>query len=359
MNKISGKVDTSYIYYNASFLNNGFDPVPAKISENRTQPILDTPEDYDMSVIRFSIDTSSIPINVPIMQNITGVPSMTDTESRVLIGYQGLYYGDYVVYTEDSLHPLYKFPTIYNYQRWLDLVNTCIAKIYTDNSPSIPGTPPQYIYDPVTQLISIYVDSNYLPAAGANQIKLYLNNVLIEYLYNFEYIVDNLDVSFVDFDHDYQLVITNTNTSVMPAVGSRQNLPISLQTTTPLYKCTQTTNSMAHWLSFRSIILSSTLLPFRSEAIPNKVAQADNYSSNNIFPILSDFIIPSQNNVTDFLCTVEYLPTAEYRRISLNGRTPLTNIDLTFYWTDYAGNKYPIYLPRNTGLSVKIIFEKK
>lgn len=350
-------------YYNVSFINTSDNFVEAKIQETRTPAILKVPEFWQMSVIRFDIHTSSIPINVPTMQVILGVTSPTVTASRISLRYLGLVYTTDVIYIETSSKPLYSFPTVYNYQQWLDYVNTALITIYTNNG-IIPGVPPKYIYNPMTQLIDLYVDDNYLPSAGANKIEIFLNDVLINYFYNFEYFLNPLNTTVTDVK--YKLEITNTNVVQIPALVGRVGLPLFLQSAAPynyaatnMNRCSQTTISMASWSSLRSIILTSTLLPFKPELIPSNRNQANNFNSNSIFPILSDFLIPGNNNLTDFHNSVEYLPVSEYRMIDLHGNTPLNSIDLLFFWSDYLGNYYPIYLPRNAGLACKIMFRKK
>ena len=54
-----------------------------------------------------------------------------------------------------------------------------------------------------------------------------------------------------------------------------------------------------------------------------------------------------------------YNPTAEYRRISLVGNQPLTNIDLQIYYRLRTGHLIPFTLGSGGSVTMKIAFLKK
>ncbi len=363
MNKESDRIR----YYNLSFVNlEGF-PQQATAVETRTTPIIEKANDWLMSVVRFDVDSSAIPINLPLMfiDPITGIPSTTQTRSTVFITYHGGTFSADVNYVPPPLIlPPLNLPAIYDYQTWLDFVNTALAAALT--ASGAPGSPPLLIFNPVTGLINLYVDENYIPAAGANKIVIGINQVMYQYFNNFEYIyspstglTNNAPFYFLKFK------ITDSNTLKMPAVGSRAGLPNAVQgSTVPpvltnLYMYSQLAPGTGAWSSLRSIILTSNLIPYQVETITSNPGLNANYASSNLFPIISDFLVPMERNVTEFRLVNEYLPTAEYRRVNLVGNGPLNTIDLKMYWTDFQGNIYPLYLQTSAGMSVKILFERK
>lgn len=342
-------------YTNISFKNNASFPVMAKVAETRTSPILTKPSNWLLSVIRFDVDSQALPINIPLMKKLPP-PFNNSTQSTITFEYKGVDYSNDVQYLSASSLPIYDFPTIYNYQDWLRMVNLTMALTFLDTGAV--GDPPLFIYDSKTGLINLYVDSNFLPAAGANRISIFMNQQLFGYFTNFRYAYKIIDPTNPLLDH--LIEITGDNAIVLPAVGSRTGLPLGVQTGyTNLAVISDSAPSTASWSSVRSMILSSGAIPFRSETIPDRTINSDNYSSDNSFPILSDFLIPVESKVTDYRVVNEYLPTAQYRYLDLTSDTPLTTLDLKFYWTDFSGNIYPLYILPQKTFSVKLLFEKR
>ena len=57
---------TSHIYYNITLTNNDTSdthfPPPISFTETRNSPFINCPEDYFMSVVRFAMDTPTLPV---------------------------------------------------------------------------------------------------------------------------------------------------------------------------------------------------------------------------------------------------------------------------------------------------------
>jgi hypothetical protein len=344
-------------YYNASFTNTTGLLQVAELEDTRASAILDNPSEWLMSVIRFDIDCRSIPINIPDMQVIGGVPSNTLTTSFITIKYQGNYYTKNIIYVESSIIPAipYPIPAIYNYQRWLNFVNTALSLAFTDTAAS--GFPPQFIFNPLTGLIDLYIDNNFMPSAGVNQMSIFVNSPLSYYLSNFDFAAGTEIIT--NPLYAFKLLITNTNTLVMPAIGSRYNLPQSIQLITPLFLNSQIAKGTANWSSLRSIILSSSALPIKFESVPTKTTQSANYNSNNVAPILTDFLVPVENDVTNTRIVEQYLPTSQYRYLDLIGIDKLFKVNFSMQWTDYLGRVFPIFIFPGASMNIKLLFQKR
>ena len=354
MADINDYKDTDTLRYsNVSFLNRATIPQLAKATETRTSSLLQKPSDWKMSVIRFDIDSQTLPINVPLMQNY---PTSNATQSIVTLESKGVYYSTTIQYFQGSSLPIYNFLTIYNYQDWLRSVNLALASSFTDSK--IAGNPPLFIYDAKTGLIDLFVDNNFVPIGGvAPLINIFMNRQLFDYFKNFknQYQLINSTNPLLQ----YMIEVNGDNALLLPAVGSRQGLPFNVQTGyTDLYVITDSAPSTAGWSSVRSLILSSGSLPFRVETIPN-LNNTSTYYSDNDFPILSDCLVRVESKVTDFRVVNEYLPTAQFRYLDLLSDTPLVKIDLLFYWTDFTGNIYPLYILPQKSFSVKLLFERR
>lgn len=345
-------IDTDTLRYsNLSLINVTTGSIEAKLIETRTSPILHNPKEWLLSVIRFDLDCHGIPINIPLME-----PGSTQvTQSIITIEYKGNYYPNNVTFTI-PFNPSspYPFNAVFNYQDWLDLVNNAVATSFSDAKMS--GDPPIFAYNPTNSLIDLYVDDNFIPAASPNQAFIYLNGPLTTYFLNFEFI--NKRAITMSSNYFQQFNINNNNTKPLPAVGSRSEYPLSVQTNNR-YLVEQIAPSTASWTSLRNIILTSNLIPFRSETVPNQSSRGSNYSSSNTFPILTDFLVPTDTKVTDTRIVNQYLPTAQYRYIDLLSGSPLTSLDISVFWGDYYGNIYPLYLFPQGVVNVKLLFEKR
>jgi hypothetical protein len=75
--------------------------------------------------------------------------------------------------------------------------------------------------------------------------------------------------------------------------------------------------------------------------------------------MITDFILPQDQNPMEAHSRIEYLPTAEYRMISLGGREAIYQVTLQAWWTSYTGAAYQIQLPPNGVFSAKIMFRRK
>jgi hypothetical protein len=70
LNKEINKSKADKIYYDVSVSNlnsNTVKPSPFYFVDTRTIPFLSVPEDYEMSIVRFSTGTQSLPVFIPII----------------------------------------------------------------------------------------------------------------------------------------------------------------------------------------------------------------------------------------------------------------------------------------------------
>jgi len=353
------------VYYTGSFTNNTPNPVPAQIRETRTSPLLENPENWQMSVIRFDVSMSIVPINTPQMLGA----SKTVTASVISIKHLGVVYSANVVKSPTGntagLSPDLIIPAIYHIQNWLDDINQALISIYAAAPPFAAfSVPPKYIYNPVTMLIELYVDGSYVPTPQPPAadpaiptppvLTISLNFILWQYLSNFEYFFNGYNPAD---QCAFDLTLNNTNCVTQPAVGARVGLPLQLQARpVTMYLCKQTDISIGRWNSARSLILVSNLLPIRPDNIPTNTIDPANYSSDGTLQIVSDFLLPLDPDPTTDRGIVEYLPTAQYRWVDIVSKTPLTTLDFTFYWTNFLGQTFPLYLDPYASMNIKVIF---
>jgi hypothetical protein len=115
----------------------------------------------------------------------------------------------------------------------------------------------------------------------------------------------------------------------------------------------------------QSIVFTSTLLPVVMEnvgqpSIINGTAPTQQVigSSANIFPIVTDFIVPF-SALNQYVPDVSYVPSGEYRLVDLYGASPANQIDIQVYWKDQYGILHPFLLGSGCSGSLKVMFRRK
>jgi len=126
-------------------------------------------------------------------------------------------------------------------------------------------------------------------------------------------------------------------------------------------QCVQETSTINNWNPVVSIVFTSNTLPI----IPTQVTQpllfvdgvvqtGSSGNNNNINNVITDF-----SSDTPLRPFIYYVPTAEFRMISLVGNRPLNNIDVGVYYKTRSGELVPFRLGAGGSASLKILFRKK
>lgn len=117
------------IYYDVlitNFNSTTGNPIPIYFNENRTNPILQTTGEYDMSIIRFQVDTPDLPVFVPV---ITPAQVNKDLTSYIIT----------LTITPEYLPYLSPAPQIANTTTYISQAN--VIWITQDNSSPVPPSP--------------------------------------------------------------------------------------------------------------------------------------------------------------------------------------------------------------------------
>lgn len=357
-------------------------PTEAVFSQVRDEPIFKgPPENYYMSVVRMTIPTSFIPIQyIPIRRNTTEPPPTGDSSDinyslySVSLEYNGNVYTRHLkwiaqentsnfpppsnpVWNIDNI-PAFNTKTpyysLYSYQHFANIMYNAFNSAYLDMiaiEGPITDSPPFIIYNNDTLLYSIYVKAEYLDNA-AIPIKVYFNKFLWT---NFEGTFDSVRESFS----------SSVETNVRLSCINRGNNITTLDNDTysgNYYEQKQESTSTGLMLSFKDIIVRSNTMPMNQEVITLN-ANNNNESSQQLeigdgnTPIISDFEIDLSQGY-NLKSYIHYIPTAEYRRITLNGMTPIVYFNIRLFWRDNLNNVYPILIPPYVSATIKILFEE-
>ncbi len=396
--KIVKSKNDDIIYYNGSLTNSqgqfiSQSAVPCVFYDQRTQQILEKSDEYLMSVVRWSLPTSTIPLLILTPLDFIPIPPYAIPNfNRDLIGYSvilswwtGTDYVDFTTYIEytpqNAIPPttillpqtqqneMYWY--IYTYQHLLNMINSALLDCFTRlkaHYGAAPGTTaPKMIYDPVTNLYTLLADDAFQapalnPVDPTNSdpnirfgsqtaitvwLNLYLWDTNFIPAWNFDYAGLN---NFSKPDPDTFYV---SNKAVRIVIENNTGLA-NTGTTRLVSELPVISNTSA----FQNITLTSSTLPVNYESI--NPALQNTSATNNTLQIISDYtydVFSSTDTISARLGIV-YTPSV-YRFTVLNSKEPLTRIQITAQFLDNVNVPHTIGLRSNSTFSFKLMFVKK
>jgi hypothetical protein len=352
-------------------------------NEQRQNSIIPNTGDYYMSIVRFQLDTSSLPIFVPIIQLGQSDPNATIYSVTVVNNTTGALSQVYIewvnqIKNQDVLEPPPPNPVqaesewyfCYSFEWFVNLVNTALSTALS-NVGIIPyPTPPvppatnglaSMAWNASSNTATLYLDEAnfYTPDAGtvpAGQPKfsLYFNQALFTLFSSFP--AEYLGSVGVTNGMNYKIQVYNYS-----GINTIQ-LPVTAPSINCIY-INQEWDTTGVWTPVSSIVFTSATFPI----IPTRLSPPQAFLNGVLYNLSS-----SGNNsnvaqvITDLasgdLCykpSLLYEPTAQFRLIDMVGNTPLTNINIQVFWKSKLGNFVPFRLATGNSCSMKLLFTKK
>lgn len=346
-----------HAYYNISVTNptTATDVKLCNFSETRNAPLLETPGDYHLSIIRASVPAEAIPLflfkqgayKVALRMSFPDYGGGNDFETYV----------DY----PDTRPDLDL--GIYAYDDMIFAINAALRATYLNVQAANPGLfpdnhAPQLQLDGATQLISLYADPTIFlpPVPASGPIYICFNAALFSFFNNFNvHTTRALNPFCINpaYSHDYFVIKPDTTATEVtifafgtPVVAGDARVAYTAM------KMTQPYSTLYLWSDVRSIVFTSSIC-IKPEMLTAPTAT----SENNMRKILVDFL-PAFDTGTNGRSTYAYNPTI-LRFLDLMGSTPLNYIDLTVSWEDNNGVLHPIKILPGDSLNVKLQFTRK
>ena len=350
--------DTDNVYYNIKMTNRGIGLFEvANFSVNRTSPIINDPNQYELAVTRFSVPASNIPIMVwgdqpyqpnPNLPNYN--PSGKTDKFSISMTFDGYTVTKLLQFIPNTTGNDFYGNTIWNYQEFIDIINVALQECFSNNGGdgvkdvkplAPPTTAPFMVYNPEDRLCSIYAETAYdtgnpslfLPPTPppAPTIQVYFNTALFTYFPSFQ--------SFEQEELEplaHQILFKNLFTNNTTYLGN------------PYYIMTQEYSTLALWNDFTTIVFETDSIPVEPEFQP---------SQNDVTRrIITDFEPFEDINNRE---TFQYSGSGWKRYYDLKSHYPLSTIDMRAYWEDRDGQLYPIYIGLDEALTMKLLFRKK
>jgi len=409
---IGGALDSNHIYYNISVQDNTsgtgavINGVPEELptnnrelkytfNESRAQPYLTRPEDYFVSVVRFTLDSVNLPVFIP--TPVIGQADVTKLIYTVTLkGPTGgviqkpvFWIPDYRAepapagpVTNALISPPIPYYYCYSYVHFVDLINDALAAAAIEYSQAVgPDTPPPYVYfDPETSLFQIGgpVDTYRTDSEGnplsLNGMSVFFNAPLLN-------LMSSLPASYVantvtDFNGDIVLqadykMILSTGSNVPYASTQPYVTNVRLRKTFGVLDdvydvfAVQEYETLSLWTPLTGVIFKTTLLSTAPENMATPVVYQNNNQNINagrqnaeVLNILADFYDTKVTGTT-YKPFIYYEPSGEYKLTELYGKQPVNAIDIQVFWRDTFGNLVPFYLSPGATSTIKILFRKK
>jgi hypothetical protein len=392
-------------------------------NESRTIPFINCPEDYYLSIIRFSVDTGTLPVWIPsivpfsanpntTIYNITltyddgttnftsgaipmtfipqdrttGItPSPPSTTSNGLqnndTGYYNVYSYQYIAYLVSETFKTALASLVANviaggstmptYDIYAPNQNATAPPAVTPVTLTSDDLPPLFQWDTSSDTGSIFTIPQYdlNPAvnpglSGNNPIKIYFNAPMFYLFQSFPATI--FGYSNVGGDENFQIEVVNQgglNTQLI--TPPQYDIVNPAWTTPPLsipYISTyQETSTIGALSPITAIVFTSNTMPIT----PNQVSTPLILFNNQQIGFqgnnadIANIVTDLVSSTGAYRPSLVYEPQAQYRLITLNGNRPLFNLDLQIFYRLRNGSLVPFRLASGGSVTIKLAFLKK
>jgi len=390
------------IYYDLQIKNLANDRTPNNVTqlafeETRTAPIINKADDYDMSIIRFQCDTYSLPVYLAeirpnagqndlmihqIILNYTNGSTVTrDLFSRFLIWEPA----DLTVpapippsQTQTGFQVQTQWYHANDYDHILRIVNNAFEAVMQDLrdwsvnvlNPNLGDfdyidltniQAPFLVWNDLENKATLYARADYFnvtstPTILNPVIEIYFSQTLYGMFNSFpiKKVLISEAVATSPTVPYYQIMVDNFK-------GDKTVQGLFGEATERFISTPQQYSTISEWSPVSSVVFTSSTLPIVVNQLSNPVLYLNNNliqlarPSNAFNTLISDLVSDEQSYRGSLL----YIPSAEYRWISLTTSRPINQIDIQVYWRSKIGLLVPFTLPSGGSCSLKILFRKK
>lgn len=404
--------EPTHIYYDLEVANQalndtGLPPSRLSFTQVRSSSILDNPNDYFMSIVRFSLDTAgALPSMIPqidlqqsndpssnfftpdfpnktvyevtLSYNDPSGTNFTSTKSVIYIPHikAGLPYSGF---TAPANPPLTINDATTNYywvqdlHQWIQMVNKALADAWAFivTGASLTGDnaiPPYLLWDSELNIATLYANvalfnqgafwNPYSTPASPAPANLWFNAPLRVLFSSFEF-------AFQEYapPESFLLRVYDRGDNVLPKGVAPPSLAGFLTPRFDAFRMVQSYSTGPIMCPIESLIFTTSLLPVLPSllgvpALFSGNAGVSNQDNNNIINTVTDLVV-NLTTGSEYLPNVIYEPTAEYRLLDLQSNAPLTSIQISVVWKDIFGQVHDFYIQNGCQASLKVMFRKK
>jgi hypothetical protein len=405
-NKNPDEINTNqdFQYLNVIINNNTESAIPAEYNETRLQPILNEMADYTMSIVRFKVPTTSIPLLI--FEDNTYEIGFSFWDGVSANRNQNVV-STYVRFEDIGYSPDLRVQPPYNrfvyyYSQMLNAINAAVLRLWNHIAP-VGVSPAPYngvpalndndgggnytIHSPkYAPYFSLEKNSDYinviLPSLAntnpsnpfTDQVGPRVNILMNPKLYYFfsgfstEYLAtpplnnylglapapaigDSRLIRRLEIDSRYTNIANRRQWDGLPAPLIDQDA------TNPdpdiIYNYVQADYpSINKWQQLNTIIITTTIALTKEYV----VRRGDDGTTSQL-EVLTDFLIPGAGR--QLQDNVFYYPQGENRRTNFNGTGTLDRFDLRVFFQTDDQEVFPLLIPVGEEFSCKILFERR
>lgn len=337
----SEKLLNDYVYYNCIVNNNQSNAVLAKFEEQRDTAILANMENFVVSVVRFQVPTSEVPIFI--FKKDAYILRLFDTVTSTYVNNPSNVppSPDFVVeYNSALVGKRNVSNAIYQYWQFIEMVNTSLNSAISSITPAVAFSPSDIRFE---------LDS------GTNKLRLvWLDDPLVVvFLQRYEI--------HLNYELGYFFNALNTRTSpnnyiILDITANTYSLgaPNIYSLTDSYYYNEAQYSNLYTWHQLRKLIFVTGSMPIQSEMLgSNQIAGGTPASIS----MITDFEVPPEDNGS--LNHSVYFADEKSRRISIHGTGVLKKLDIQIFYQTRDLNLFPLLLAPNAGFEVKLKFERR
>jgi hypothetical protein len=381
LNQYKNQVSGDKIYYDIQITNvenTNITPPNVFFNESRNTPFLMCPENYYMSIIRFTLDTATLPIFIPTIQTNPAInPSgnLNQTIYSFQFSYDGVPSGEtYIQWiTQDISLVAPAFITTngfvtqnnstgyyycYTFEYFISLVNKQIndafnAFVLANPTLGIPSsaTAPVFAFDGSTSVFRIMFEQSFL-TTNATPIYFYMNAPMFDLFGS----LNALKLGYNAQGRNYQIIVEN-----YAGFNSYSYLDTITGVTYNVIEVIQEWSTISSWSPISALVFTTSTVPIAPNLLskPTVYVQGNIYGSygnnSNFQQVLTDFVSDSGF----YKPNIVYNPSAQYRLLEMSGNQPLTNFDVSIFWRNNVGELIPFLLGSGCTCTMKILFTKR
>ena len=393
LNPVKNASKADQIYFDitvSNFQSTTTQPPVFYFNEQRSTPFVMNPEDYYLSILRFTVETGTLPVFIPSIKpnspnNADTIYSMTlewEDSATGTIYTSGQNFVQYIPQDKSVPPPAPPSATanglqnsqtgyfnVYNYSFFPLLIDQTFQTAFAALNAAVVGAglalptanAPVMNWDTTSDCCIAYFDyagyspNNPLLAAPNAQrpIKVYFNAPLF-----------GLFPSFPCRYEGYSATLGKNFLFEPYNVGSVDIDTITPATGLPAYsavKVYQEYSTIANFCPIVALVFTSNTLPIQPNQVSTPLVYNDSQelvlggNNSDFANIITDLV----SDTGQYKPNLTYNPSSEYRLITLYGNRPLSNIDIQVYWRDKYGQLNPFRLGSGEAITLKVAFLKK
>lgn len=370
----------NHIYYDLAISNShsiGEEEPQLTFNETRTTAIIEHPEEYKLSIVRFMVDTHCLPIMQPtIMSKIDQIkyfPNDNDlnrTVYSITIEHGSETVMQYVNYepqdttvnipqgyrNDGSVNYLSGYYNVYSYDHFITMCNNTIKSIMTDAAfayLSTAGLPSLFLDG---GKISFQVPQSQWDSSNESHYKIYFNTAMYR-LFN------SLPAKYLNkkdaFGRNFQLDTANFSNN-LALLNNYHTLggPVTSSTGLSYLMISQEYSTTSNWSPVSTIAFTSDSLNVEGSHISSlheyvNGREITESSSQGTLTMITDLA------ASDYLPGIIYVPSGEYRWVDLIAGGPIKKINVKVYWISKLAEINPFILSAGGSCTMKLLFQKK